>query len=135
MRGSIAGWHLFVDAEVIHDNLELLNDCNHINQFFIDLVDLLDMEILDGPRITQVPYVEKNLENDHDDGGVSGVCLITTSHLSIHTWPLRRKFSLDAYSCKEFDCQKTLDFIKDRFGVDKISYQWHTRSWPDVQEQ
>lgn len=134
MRGAVAGWHLFIDATVSNDCSELLNDCDHINDFFIDLVKILNMEILDGPRLTQVPYAEENLYNDHDDGGVSGVCLITTSHLSIHTWPLRNKFSLDAYSCKEFDCEKALDFIKDRFGVEKLSHQWHTRFWPETQE-
>lgn len=130
MRGPVAGWHLFVDAHVLSHKSHLLNDKGYVEQFFLDLADILGMDILDGPRITKVPYSKNNLDNDHDDGGLSGLCLISTSHISIHTWPLRDKFSLDAYSCKSFDCEKALDFIKERLHVESIGYQWHIRNWP-----
>ena len=38
-----------------------------------------------------------------DEGGVTGICVLSTSHCSIHTWPLRPFFVMDVYSCRDFD--------------------------------
>lgn len=128
MQGSIAGWHLLMDA-IVEDNSKL-DDKEFLNAFFYDFVEHLNMEILIPPTFGIIPTNLKNLDNDHDDGGISGVCVITTSHISIHTWPLRNKFSLDAYSCKIFNKHQTIDFIKNRLNIKSVNYQWRIRYWP-----
>jgi S-adenosylmethionine decarboxylase len=128
MQGDIAGWHLLVDAEV--NDAKNLNDEEFLEDFFINLIKLLDMEILMPPTFKKVPIEPKNLKNDDDDGGVTGICVITTSHLSIHTWPLRNKFSLDIYSCKPFDLYDALNFVKNELDVSKCNYQSRIRHWP-----
>lgn|SRR5690606_7235045 len=44
--------------------------------------------------------------------GVSGVLLVAESHLSIHTWPLTGKATLDVYTCSEsFDARRAADLL------------------------
>jgi hypothetical protein len=43
------------------------------------------------------------VEPFEDEGGVTGVCVLSTSHCSIHTWPLRPFFVMDVYSCRDFE--------------------------------
>ena len=52
-----------------------------------------------------------------DEGGITGIQVISTSHLSLHAWPLQRFFSLDAFSCKDFDSDLALGIIRSSLGV------------------
>ena len=37
--------------------------------------------------------------NPHDDGGITGVIIVSESHLTIHTWPEKRYVNLDVFFC------------------------------------
>jgi S-adenosylmethionine decarboxylase len=52
-----------------------------------------------------------------EDKGISGVVIIAESHISIHTYPQKRFLTVDIYSCKKFDIQKTVDIIVDAFSI------------------
>jgi S-adenosylmethionine/arginine decarboxylase-like enzyme len=130
MRGVNAGYHLIMDAVVVPSMADKLNDPVFLDSFFRDLIPVLKMEILEEPRFKVVPFIPGNLESDSDEGGVTGTCLITTSHVSIHTWPLRRKFSMDVFSCKEFSRQEAEEFICKSLGVSQKWVHWVERNWP-----
>ena len=64
--------------------------------------------------------VELDIEKtagDTDDGGITGVGVLSTSHISIHTWPLTRRFSFDLYSCRTFDPEFVLEYLNDNLGI------------------
>lgn len=67
------------------------------NDWIANIVKVIDMEILHAP--VSVRCEDKNNE------GISGFCLITTSHISLHSWEKTdpNLVQLDVYSCKEFD--------------------------------
>lgn len=130
MHGLIAGWHLVYDAEVALESAPKLGDVVFLETAFCDLVKLLEMEILVAPVFKAVELEPKKLETEHDEGGVTGFCVITTSHISIHTWPLRGKFSMDVYSCKSFDEGTVQKFLKERFSVQCRASHWIVRNWP-----
>ena len=52
-----------------------------------------------------------------EDAGISGICIWLESHAAIHTWTRESFFSFDAYSCKEFDVKKALDFLLPHFDI------------------
>jgi len=54
-----------------------------------------------------------------EDSGLSGFVIIAESHISVHTFPKKLFFTLDIFSCKEFDDQQALDFIKSVFAPEK----------------
>lgn len=131
MHGPYAGWHLIVDAFVESgDSTDRLADRQFLEEFLRDLVLRLDMKILGGPYMRTVMPDPKLIETEKDEGGVTGCVVITTSHITIHTWPLRQRFSLDIYSCKEFDSDAAKKLIQGRLGVTRWSTNWLQRLWP-----
>lgn len=48
--------------------------------------------------------------------GVSGVVVISESHLSVHTWPEHSYAALDIYTCGKYTMpQKACDYIRESF--------------------
>src|SRR5580700_5747977 len=68
-------------------------------------VQLLGMRLLGEPHLYEVEteIAKPGVVPFEDEGGVTGVCVLSTSHCSIHTWPLRPFFVMDVYSCRDFD--------------------------------
>ncbi len=53
--------------------------------------------------------------------GVSGVVVISESHLAIHTWPEYGYAAVDVFTCgEEVDPQVSLDYLAKVFDVDKL---------------
>ena len=83
----------------------VLADPNRIETLLRALVDKLGMRLLGAPHMYEVPLeIEKlGVEPFEDEGGVTGIAVLSTSHISVHTWPLQREFVMDVYSCRPFD--------------------------------
>ena len=83
----------------------LLADATNVERTLRELVSLLGMRLLGKPHIYEVEteIAKLNVEPFEDEGGVTGVCVLSTSHCAIHTWPLRPFFVMDVYSCRDFD--------------------------------
>lgn len=43
--------------------------------------------------------------------GVTGILLLSTSHMSIHTWPEERYASVDFYTCGDQDLNAQVEFL------------------------
>lgn len=84
----------------------------------VSLIDVLGMRILGEPHMYEVETEIEKLGKEpfEDEGGVTGVCVLSTSHCSIHTWPLRPFFVMDVYSCRDFDTAEVERFLADRLG-------------------
>lgn len=63
------------------------------------------------------PYVFRYTGVKPEDWGISGVVLIAESHISIHTFPDKQYINIDIFSCKAFDAQAALGFMKEKFGI------------------
>lgn len=130
MQDTFAGWHLAYDAIVHPDHAEKLGDVAFLERAILDLVELLEMEVLVPPTFKEVALAPTKVGEPGDDGGVTGTCVITTSHVSVHTWPLRQRFCLDVFSCREFGEREVRDFLWERFNVKRRSSHWLKRLWP-----
>lgn len=117
---ATAGRHVVVDGFVRDAGVfssEILTSLFH------DVVKALDMTILKGPDFVEVPVDPEVLERVkltgkfEDEGGITGTCIISTSHIAIHCWPLQNFFSMDVFSCKDFEHDKALTIIRDVLGV------------------
>jgi S-adenosylmethionine decarboxylase len=97
----------------------LLGERATVETMLRDLVDLLGMRLLGEPHMYEVEteIAKMNVEPFEDEGGVTGVCVLSTSHCSIHTWPLRPFFVMDVYSCRDFDPRKVEEHLAERFGA------------------
>ncbi len=129
---AVSGWHLMLDA-IVRDP-GWIADPEQIRSFLLGLIPRLDMKLLDGPRITEVDLDPSQISSESDEGGITGYALITTSHLSIHTWPLRQRFCLDVFSCRRFDPEVVVEYARELFGMVSQRVHWVERRWPDGPE-
>jgi len=109
------GMHLMLDA--YGANEEPLNDMRTVYRFLDVLPSKIGMHKLANPIV--VDALPTN--SGKDPGGVTGFVLIAESHISIHTFPRRKFFTLDLYSCNNFDqdVDTILSFIKETFGFEE----------------
>ncbi len=69
------------------------------------------------------PYVFRYSGEVPEDWGVSGVVLIAESHISIHTFPEKGYFSLDIFSCRQFDVDYATDYLVREFEASHFERQ------------
>lgn len=99
----------------------LLSDPDAVRTFIKITIDKLGMRPLGEPTVHDVALdiLKLGQEPFDDEGGISvqlvGYGTLSTSHLAIHTWPLRSEFHMDIYSCREFDMVALADFAGDFF--------------------
>jgi len=124
---DIDGLHLLVDGQV-EDTSVFAQD--NIDQLLRRLVIDLDMELLLEPQFKEVALNPAELEKDgfSDDGGLSAFCMISTSHISIHVWPLRAVFMADIFSCKKFDAPKAQRTVIEFLHPTSLKIQSISRS-------
>jgi S-adenosylmethionine decarboxylase len=119
MDGS-AGLHIAMDARVADS---AVFTSQRLTDLFTKVVKALDMKPLDKVQVYEVPVDAAILErakrtgNFEDEGGISVVQVISTSHLSLHAWPLQKFFSLDAFSCKDYNAELALSIIRETLHV------------------
>jgi S-adenosylmethionine decarboxylase len=126
---EIRGMHLIVDGYV-KDSATLEPEA--IVELFDSLVEELDMQYLQRPLALRVPLRKERLSGGEDEGGWSVICQITTSHIALHGWPLRRAFMMDVFSCKDFDMGRAKDLVFEKLQVEKAVVQSVERRGPLV---
>lgn len=96
-----------------------LGSAANVKSTLVELVDVLGMRVLGVPHMYEVETeIEKlGVEPFEDEGGVTGVCVLSTSHCAIHTWPLRSFFVMDVYSCRDFDPELVSALLEKRLGA------------------
>jgi S-adenosylmethionine/arginine decarboxylase-like enzyme len=97
----------------------LLGDAKTVEGMLTQLIDLLGMRLLGEPHMYEVEteIAKLGVEPFEDEGGVTGVCVLSTSHCSIHTWPLRPFFVMDVYSCRDFDPARVEQHVAKVLGA------------------
>jgi len=104
--------HLIIDG--YGSNSHILQD----EQFLYDLLDRYPAEI--GVTKVASPYVFRYVGTKPEDWGISGIVIIAESHISVHTFVERSYVNIDVFSCKEFDPQKVLTDLQERFQLTRL---------------
>ena len=119
---KIDGLHLIVDGLVGSPSVVFAED--NLRGLLLQLVEDLKMQLIFGPIFHSVEIDASKLTGDvfQDEGGVSGFCMIGTSHISIHVWPLRKHFSMDIFSCKQFDSELASSTIEKFLAPEQSQY-------------
>ena len=83
-------------------------DVEKVNQWVLDLVRKIDMEILIAPQT-----VYCGLSGNE---GITSIAAITTSSITLHMWESSKEIQLDVYSCKSFDIDIVFRHIEELVG-------------------
>ena len=88
-------------------------------QFTQNISDILD-KIVNKFNLNVVGKVMHQFE----PFGVTGVYVLSESHLSIHTFVMEKKVAMDLYTCKLFkDTELLIKYLNEIFNPCKIKYQ------------
>ena len=129
-----AGTHLLLDGYV-RDAKVFTRD--RLEELFARLLAALEMQPLDKAMHYEVPIDPEVLERVRrtgrfeDEGGLSSIQVLSTSHLSLHSWPLQGFFSADCFSCKEFNALLARAIIVEALGVRSFNMTVVARRKPE----
>ncbi len=101
------GKHLLYEAEI--KNTEILKDKDATIEMFNRIIEALQMKAVSEVEVYQFPGA----------GGITAFCVISESHLSIHTWPETNYMAFDIFSCRDFDENIALQILKEYIQPEK----------------
>jgi S-adenosylmethionine decarboxylase len=93
-------------------SFSLLNDL----EFLIDLLE--NAAYASGATVLETVYKK------FDPQGVTVLCLLSESHISIHTWPEEGKAACDVYTCGDCNPKIGCDII-----IEQLKSENHTLSY------
>jgi S-adenosylmethionine/arginine decarboxylase-like enzyme len=96
-----------------------------IESFLSSLVEKLGMRSLGKPIVhdVEIDIAKLGAEPFEDEGGVTGIVVLSTSHCAIHTWPARNppEFVLDVFSCRQFKAVEVEAHCRDMIGAQALA--------------
>ncbi|MBL8566024.1 MAG: adenosylmethionine decarboxylase [Hyphomicrobiaceae bacterium] len=109
---KFAGTHLIVDLF----GAKRLDDIKHIERTLKRCVDAAGATLL-----------HVHLHHFTPNGGVSGVAVLSESHISIHSWPEADYAALDIFMCGEAKPHLAIDVLRKDFDADNVVVKEHLR--------
>ena len=109
---KFAGTHLLVD--VLKGTR--LDDIGHIEQTFRECIEV------SGATLLHI-----HLHHFTPNGGVSGVAVLSESHISIHSWPEYGYAAIDIFMCGHAKPHLAIDVIRQAFEPEEIVVREHLR--------
>ncbi len=106
------GPHLMIEGMQASESC--LNDPEFIREVLTQMPLELDMNVVLEPHVSRIEGLTSQ------DSGITAVVIVKESHISIHTFPARGFLNVDIFSVREFDVQKAVDFIVERFEVGRF---------------
>ncbi len=106
------GPHLIIDGSKC--DIAKLADRIVVERILTDYPRAIGMTRIGGP------YMFEYIAPDPAYSGVSGLVVIAESHIAIHTFPALDFFTMDIFSCKNFDHEVAIAYIREAFGVQEM---------------
>jgi S-adenosylmethionine decarboxylase len=107
-----AGTHLIIDLF----GARRLDDLKHIERTLKRCVEVAGATLL-----------HIHLHHFAPNGGVSGVAVLSESHISIHSWPEADYAALDVFMCGEAKPHLAIDVLKTAFRAREVMVKEHKR--------
>jgi S-adenosylmethionine decarboxylase len=107
-----AGTHLIVDLF----GARRLDDLEHIKRTLTRCVEVAGATLL-----------HIHLHHFTPNGGVSGVAVLSESHISIHSWPEADYAALDVFMCGAAQPEKCVSVLREAFSARDVVVKTHHR--------
>jgi len=107
-----AGTHLLVDLF----GARRLDDLAHIETTLRRCIDVAGATLL-----------HIHLHHFTPNGGVSGVAVLSESHISIHSWPEANYAALDIFMCGDARPELAVPVLREAFDADQVVVKEHLR--------
>ncbi len=107
-----AGNHLIIDLF----GAKRLDDIEHVEHTLKKCVDEAGASLL-----------HIHLHHFTPNGGVSGVAVLSESHISIHSWPEANYAALDVFMCGDARPELCVDVLREAFSAREVVVKTHQR--------
>jgi S-adenosylmethionine decarboxylase len=107
-----AGTHLIIDLV----GASRLDDLAHIEATLRRCVE-----------VSKATLLHIHLHHFTPNGGVSGVAVLSESHISIHSWPEASYAALDIFMCGEAEPHNAIEVLREAFAPSDIRVGEHRR--------
>ena len=107
-----AGTHLIIDLF----GARRLDDLRHIERTLKRCIEVAGATLL-----------HIHLHHFTPNGGVSGVAVLSESHISVHTWPEADYAAFDVFMCGEAKPHLVIDVLERAFDAQKVVVKEHSR--------
>jgi S-adenosylmethionine decarboxylase len=107
-----AGNHLIIDLF----GAKRLDDIEHVEHTLKKCVDTAGASLL-----------HIHLHHFTPNGGVSGVAVLSESHISIHSWPEADYAALDVFMCGDARPDLCVDVLRQAFSAREVVVKTHQR--------
>jgi S-adenosylmethionine decarboxylase len=82
------------------------------------------IDLLENAAVASGATVVQTISKKFEPQGVTVLCLLSESHISIHTWPEEGKAAVDVYTCGDCNPKIGCDMI-----IHQLYAQTHTLSY------
>lgn len=103
--------HLIIDAKT--KNMRNLNSKEFIKKLLINLTKKINMKAISKPLVIKYSAKQKA------ESGITGTIILAESNITIHTYPFKKFFYLDIFSCKGFKIKSTINYLKKQLQITK----------------
>ena len=86
----------------------------------IDCIKKVKKTLIDAVSACKATLLRVDLHQFSPYGGISGMAIISESHISIHSWPEFSYAALDVFVCGDVDPYKSIAVFRERFETKNI---------------
>lgn len=104
--------HLIIDGHSA--DAQKLQDVSFIYRLLDDFPSQISMTKISPPKVSRYACPKRG------SWGISAYVGLAESHISVHTFPEESYVSIDVFSCKEFDSERALADLSERFKLTEL---------------
>ena len=108
---NIKGKHLILDAECVKEEKGKLMDEKLVHNILLNLPELINMNKLTEPVVVR---------GSSYNPGLTGVVIMDTSNIVLHTFLNSNKFSLDIFSVEDIAVEEVVSYLRQHLNFNII---------------
>ena len=88
---------------------------------------LISLLLHQAAHLAGATVLQSHFHHFGENMGVTGVLLLSESHISIHTWPEYQFAAVDIFICGKHQIEIAADFLKTAFNAQNFSLKFENR--------
>ena len=93
----------------------------------LDDLETVEAALKESAITAGATILNVDLHHFQPNGGISGVVVLSESHISIHTWPERNFAALDIFMCGDCNPYLAIPVLKRAFSPSNVNLTEHRR--------
>lgn len=93
----------------------------------LDNAELMERAMIEAVEAAGATLLHIHLHTFTPNGGVSGVAVLSESHISVHTWPEKGFAAFDIFMCGHAEPAKAIPVLERYFGPKRMVIGDHKR--------